>query len=211
MPGFFFLFWADQSIPMMTRYILPVLCTLMLSLHSLAQTDTEKASTKAIAVANSLVKAFNYSEWDQYLALSYPGVVKYYGGRNGYLNYVQKARSMYKDSIQESPETLRIIQIENDILEWQCVVEKTRETFLNGRKARAVSYLVGQSKDDGQTWKFFDVAHNSVENVIYIMPDIFSNLAIPQKAVHVESDYGYDQQQGSGSTKSAKKGNSLKQ
>ena len=171
---------------MKIRINLAGLCAFMLFAQSLfAQSETDPVREKALTTVSKLVKSFKYEEWEQYVQLSYPGVVKYYGGKNGYLNHVQNARRFYKDSLQEADEELKIIQLENDILEWQCVVQKTRETFINGNKAKQVTYLVGQSKDDGETWKFFDVAHNTVENVIYIMPDIFSNLAIPQKSVVV--------------------------
>lgn len=182
---------------MKIRIILSVLCIVMLCNKSRAQTDSEQASQKAITVASKLINSFKFAEWDQYLAMSYPGVVKYYGGRTGYLNYVQAFRNRYKDSLQENPETVRILQIENDVMEWQCVVEKVRETYFNGRRGKVISYLVGQSKDDGNNWQFFDVAQNSVENVIYIMPDIFSNLTIPQRTIKLESDFGYDQKRAS--------------
>ena len=79
--------------------------------------------------------------------------------------------------------------VSDDISEWQCVIKKIRETTIDDKKAHVVSYLVGQSKDEGQNWKFFDVAFNSVENVIYIMPDIFPTLAIPQRQVIFEKDH----------------------
>ena len=70
-----------------------------------------------------------------------------------------------------------------DISEWQCVVQKTSETIIDGKKAQIISYMVGQSKDDGHSWKFFDVAMNSTKNLVYIMPDMSEKLAIPQRQV----------------------------
>jgi len=67
--------------------------------------------------------------------------------------------------------------------EWQCVVRKSRETFVDGKKALVISYMIGQSTDGAKSWTYFDVAYNSVENVAYIMPDISGELYIPQRQV----------------------------
>ena len=49
------------------------------------------------------------------------------------------------------------------------------------------NYLIGESTDAGVTWKFIDVSHNSLVNVIYIMPSVFGNLAIPEsKTIYVD-------------------------
>lgn len=148
-----------------------------------AQFDTVVASQRALIFADSLLNAFRYNNSDEYASLSYPGVIKYYGGIKGFEDYVQRAREMNTGITQEAKEKTEIIQILNHVRECQCVVRKTRETLIDGKKAFIISYMVGQSKDEGQTWRYFDVAFNSVENVIYIMPDIFDALAIPQRQV----------------------------
>jgi hypothetical protein len=68
------------------------------------------------------------------------------------------------------------------------VIKKTRPKTIDGKKAYIVSYLVGQSRDNGTTWKYFDVAFNSVANIGYIMPDKFEALMIPQREVIFEKD-----------------------
>ncbi len=150
-----------------------------------AQSDSAVAAQRALSFADSFSKSFRYSEWDDYISLSCPGVIKYYGGREGYKQYVIRARATC--NVQQK-EKMELIQLINDIREWQCVVRRTRETVIDGRKAEVISYLVGQSKDEGLNWKYFDVAYNSVENVIYIMPDIFDRLAIPQRQIIYEKE-----------------------
>ncbi len=72
----------------------------------------------------------------------------------------------------------------NDIETWQCVIEKIRESWDENRgKVKTTSYLVGESTDNGLTWKFIDASHNSLVNVIYIMPSVFSKLEIPESSV----------------------------
>lgn len=157
--------------------------------HSLlAQSDSAAVASRALLYADSLNTAFKFANWNQYLELSYPGIIKYYGGKNGFQNYVQRAHAVYASENSESAEKTQLIQLENDMREWQCVVRKTRTTSIDGKKAAIISYMVGQSKDEGINWKYVDVAYISVENVIYVMPDIFDTLAIPQRQVIFESN-----------------------
>ena len=148
--------------------------------HLQAQSNADSASKRAILFADSLLKSFRTGNFNQYTELSYPGVISYYGGRKNFTEYVQRSKTIHPDIMSEN---LKLVQIINDIAEWQCVVEKTTESMIDGKKARIISYMVGQSKDEGQNWKFFDVALNSVDNVVYIMPDIFNTLSIPQRQV----------------------------
>jgi hypothetical protein len=173
---------------MIRTLVLFSLCILFATVRLSAQTDTVTASQRALLLADNMLRAFKYSDWDQYVSLSYPGVVKYYGGKTGYLEHVRRTRTHYSDSLNQNPEKVRIVQISNDMNEWQCVMEKSRLTYAGGKRIRVISYLVGQSKDDGVNWKFFDVAYNSVENVIYIMPEIFDTLAIPVRRTVAEEE-----------------------
>lgn len=149
-------------------------------INSKAQTNTAVASEKAILFADSLLKSFRSGNFVQYTELSYPGVISYYGGKKNFSEYIQRARFIHSNIVSEN---LKLVQILNDISEWQCVVEKTSESLIDGKKAQIISYMVGQSIDEGLNWKFFDVAFNSVGNLVYIMPDIFSALTIPQRQV----------------------------
>lgn len=153
-----------------------------------AQSDSAAAIRRAMLFADSLDKSFRYGEWNAYINLSYPGIVKYYGGEEGYRQFAERSRSLDPHISKENPAKLEVIQVMNDISEWQCVIRKTRQTIIDGSRAYVVSYMIGQSKDEGQHWKYVDVAYNSVENVIYIMPDIFDRLSIPQRQIFFEKD-----------------------
>ena len=77
----------------------------------------------------------------------------------------------------------------NDGIEkWQCVIEKVREKWDDGRgKVKIYTYLVGESNDNGLNWAFVDVSHNSIPNLIYILPSIFTTMEIPEgKTVYVD-------------------------
>ncbi len=153
-----------------------------------AQSGNALPTQRALVFADSLLNAFRYSDWPVYMEISYPGIIKYYGGTKAFQEYVQRTRTMSGAPENNAPVKTEIIQIVNEQLEWQCVVKKTQETTIDGKKASIVSYLVGQSKDEGLHWKYVDVAFNSVANIIYIMPDIFESLSIPQRQIIFEKD-----------------------
>jgi hypothetical protein len=183
--GIFF-YTLAQIIPMKTNVSLLVLCLFACSFHSVAQAPDDPVRVTLNKFADSLVSAFRFENWNTYYALSNPNVVKYYGGKSGYMNFTQKSFEASKAIIKENPETLTILQVENDINQWQAVLSRARTYDLDGKNTTITTYLIGQSKDDGETWKFFDMGFNPPENVIYMMPDVFQMLTIPQRKVVVK-------------------------
>jgi hypothetical protein len=185
MPGFFFILWL-QIKPMKAKVYLLVLCSFACSMRSIAQAPEDPVRVTLNKFADSLVTAFRFENWDTYFKLSNQNVVKYYGGQSGYMNFTRKSFEASKAIIKENPESLTILQLENDINQWQAVLSRHRMYELDGKITTTTTYLIGQSKDDGETWKFFDMGFNPPENVIYMMPDVFPMLTIPQRKVVVK-------------------------
>ncbi|MEP7259127.1 MAG: hypothetical protein ABI687_12070 [Flavitalea sp.] len=176
-----------MKMPKAMALLIAVACS-SLSLHA-QSSATYIVSQRALLFADSLINAFKHSRWEEYVAISYPGAVQYYGGKQGFREYVQRTRLLNND-LEENPEKIQLMQITNDdSQEWQCVIKKTRETFVDGKKAVVLSYMIGQSKDKGQNWTYFDVSYNSVENIAYIMPDVFAGLTVPDRQVIYETNF----------------------
>lgn len=178
--------------------ILRILCCswlLAAAIPAHAQSDTAIAIDKAMLFADSLVKASFYQNWNTYLNLSNPSAIKYYGGKEGFKDHVVTHYFHNESSLEEKPETVSMISMMNDgIEEWQCVIEKVRHTFFESRKVKIHTYLLGRSLDNGLNWTFVDVGHNSVANVIYIFPEIFGTLAIPELRMVYEDDVAAQEQ-----------------
>jgi hypothetical protein len=149
-----------------------------------AQSNEAVVSQRALAYADSLLNAFQNNRSGEYTEMTYPGAISYYGGIRSFQHYIERERAL-SDNAKEKTE---IVQLLNNKNEWQCVIKKTRPKTIDGKKAYIVSYLVGQSRDNGTTWKYFDVAFNSVANIGYIMPDKFEALMVPQREVIFEKD-----------------------
>jgi hypothetical protein len=167
------------------KYLVGIVAVCITFTNVNAQQTDAFASERAILFAGNFVKTFHANNLDEYTNLSYPGVISYYGGNKNFREYLERARTFGNT---DSLENVSLVQMLNNTAECQCVIRKTSVTFIDGKKAHIISYLVGQSKDKGLNWKFFDVASNSVKNVVYIMPDIFDALSIPQREVIFEDN-----------------------
>ncbi|HXB06639.1 MAG TPA: hypothetical protein VNW04_05980 [Puia sp.] len=137
-----------------------------------AQPDTARITQKALLFADSLVKADAYQDWDAYARLAPASVIKYYGGDEGYLGHVQQMRSFTTSTLEEAAPELQMQTLVTLKDQWQCVIRLSRYYHRDDKKVHLVSYLIGQSKDEGETWRIFDVNYNTVANLMQIFPEI---------------------------------------
>jgi hypothetical protein len=156
--------------------------------QSLPESDTAIATRHALQFADSLVKADFYTDWKTYLNLSCPIAFKFYGGKDGYKENAVMIHYRDEPKTEEKVPKLQLLHLMNDMDTWQCVIEKLREKWDESRgKVKVYTYLIGESTDNGLTWKFIDVSHNSIPNIIYILPSIFTTMEIPEgKMVYVD-------------------------
>lgn len=148
-----------------------------------AQTDTAKVTRRALFFADSLVKTDAYESWPAYADLTPASVIKFYGGKDGFIEHVKTLRRRTSsDLAEESPElTMLNLMTQND--QWQCVIRMSRYFHKEDKKYHLTTYFVGQSKDEGETWRLFDVSYNKVANIIYMFPDIFGDMPIQESTV----------------------------
>ena len=156
--------------------------------QSLPESDTAIATRHALQFADSLVKADFYTDWTTYLNLSCPIAFKFYGGKDGYKENAVMVHYRDEPKTEEKVPKLQLLHLMNDMDTWQCVIEKVREKWDESRgKVKVYTYLIGESTDNGLNWKFIDVSHNSIPNIIYILPSIFTTMEIPEgKFVYVD-------------------------
>jgi hypothetical protein len=180
-------FWPETN-TLMKALLTFALLTAAVSCFTTAhcQVSSSAASDRAIVFADSFLASYRNNDLDKYTDLSYPGVVSYYGGNKNFREYVQRVRALNSSSLSNN---ITIIQLVHDANELQCVIQKTTETTIDGRKAHIITYIIGQSKDEGQSWKFFDVGSNAPRNLVYIMPDMSERLAVPQRQIVFAQDH----------------------
>jgi hypothetical protein len=160
----------------------------LLHLGVLAQPDTAKIASNALFFADSLIKADHFEKWSTYADLVPDGVIKHYGGKDGYVDYVLKSRAHFYSTIEEDAPVTKIQTLLREDGQWQCVIRESRYIHRDDKKLHIITYLVGQSMDDGQTWRLFDAGYDRVANIIYMMPDVFGDLPIQEHTVISEEE-----------------------
>ena len=163
---------VPKSIPMKVLKLLSGSILLLATAVSQAQPDTAKITQRALFYADSLVKTDAYQNWGTYADLTPFSVLKYYGGKDGYVGHVQQVRAYTTSTIEEAAPELQMETLVTLKDQWQCVIRLSRYFHRDDKKYHLVSYLIGQSRDEGETWKLFDVNYNTVGNMMNIFPDI---------------------------------------
>ncbi|HEY4149367.1 MAG TPA: hypothetical protein VGM41_10575 [Chitinophagaceae bacterium] len=150
-----------------------------------AQIDSAAIKQRISSFADSLVRSYYEKDWNTFIHLTHPGIARLYGGMSTYVGIMQGIRARFEDSLQEKQEVVNVKQfLFAGAGFWQCIVERIRESPINGRNAKTWSYMIGQSDDDlGTNWKFFDVGDNLMINISSIMPDFSNELIVPEKKV----------------------------
>jgi Neuraminidase (sialidase) len=164
--------------------LLTACCILSAVLTTQAQPDSIKITQNALLYADSLVKTDSFETWPAYADLAQASVIKYYGGKQGYIEHILQGRWRTRSTIAENSPELKMLQLVNVLNdEWQCVIRESRYFHKDDQKYHFITYFVGQSKDGGETWRLFDVSYNTVANIIAMFPEIHGDLAINEPTI----------------------------
>jgi len=164
--------------------LLTACCILSAVAGAQAQPDSIKITQNALLFADSLVKTDSFETWPAYADLAQASVIKYYGGKQGYIDHILQGRWRTRSTIAENSPELKMLQLVNVLNdEWQCIVRESRYFHKDDQKYHFITYFVGQSPDGGVTWRLFDVSYNTVANIIYMFPEIHGDLAIREPTI----------------------------
>ncbi|MBS1604982.1 MAG: hypothetical protein JST42_20130 [Bacteroidetes bacterium] len=151
-----------------------------------AQPDSARITQKALLFADSLMKTDWYESWTAYANLAPASVIKFYGGKDGYIEHIQKLRGRTKSDQAEDDPQLKMLNLMVRDEQWQCVIRMSRWFHKDGTRYHQITYFIGQSKDEGESWKLFDVSYNRVSNIIYMFPEINGDLPIEEPTIMSE-------------------------
>ena len=186
--------------------LLTACCILSAVAGAQAQPDSIKITQNALLFADSLVKTDSFETWPAYADLAQASVIKYYGGKQGYIDHILQGRWRTRSTIAENSPELKMLQLVNVLNdEWQCIVRESRYFHKDDQKYHFITYFVGQSKDGGETWRMFDVSYNTVANIIAMFPDIHGDLAINEPTILTPEQELAQEQAASGKKGTVKK------
>jgi hypothetical protein len=209
---------AHKSIPMkrypillaVSLFFLVSTAFLLASEAVQAQPDTAKITQRILSFADSFVKADYYKNWSAYADLVPSSVIKYYGGKEGYITQIGKLRPRTVSEIEEESPELKVLQLATQNSQWQCVIRQSRYFHKEDKKYHFITYFIGQSTDDGDNWKFFDVSYTTVAKINYMFPEIFGELALQEPVILTPEQEAAAQQAASGQQASAASSGSKK-
>jgi hypothetical protein len=168
-------------------YLLSGIASLCLCFSGQAQPDTIQIKKRALVFADSLIKADHFKTWPIYADLAPASVLKHYGGKEGYVEHILAGRKKaVSDLEEEDAPQVSAEQLLTVDEQWQCLIRVSRYIHHEDKKLHVITYFLGQSRDDGQTWKLFDISYNTVANIIYIFPEIFPDMGIPEPSILTE-------------------------
>jgi hypothetical protein len=184
-------------------------CSIVLTMAVQAQPDTAKIGRNALAFADSLAKTdaygITYGNWSGYADLNPASVIKYYGGKAGLIQHITMLRTPTISETQEPAPEYQLTVLENRDEQWQCVIRQSSYFHKEGTQYHSVTYLIGQSRDDGETWRLFDVSYSKVANIIYIFPEIMDDLELKDATVLSEDQEAKMAQQAAAKAPPARK------
>jgi hypothetical protein len=149
-----------------------------------AQPDAATMTRNALRDADSLIRVDSFENYSAYADLTPPSVIKYYGGKDAFVEHIRVARLRVTSTIAEPAPELKVLQLLNVVNdEWQCVIRESRYFHKADQKYHLVTYFIGQSKDGGDDWRLFDVGYNKVSNIISMFPEILGDLEIKEAVI----------------------------
>lgn len=148
-----------------------------------AQPDTVRITQRALQFADSLVKTDFYEDWSNYANLAPASVIKFYGGKDGFVEHVKNLRKRTFSDLAEPAPELKMLHLLTENEQWQCSIQMSRTFHKEDKAFHLTTFFICQSKDGGENWRLFDVSYNKVANIIYIFPDIFGDMQIQESTV----------------------------
>ena len=92
--------------------------------------DSALLRNSVFLYADSMMKAYQNSQWESYCRLSHESVIRFMGGQPSYISYSQRAGDY---SSTEKAMGVSVVQLVNESNRWQAVVERIRETVIDGQ------------------------------------------------------------------------------
>jgi len=116
-----------------------------------SQPDSAKITQNALVFADSLVKTDSFETWPAYADLAQASVIKYYGGKQGYIDHILQGRWRTRSTIAENSSELKMLQLVNVLNdEWQCVIRESLYFHKDDQKYHFITYFVGKARMAGR-------------------------------------------------------------
>ncbi|MBN8664740.1 MAG: hypothetical protein K2Y12_06965 [Chitinophagaceae bacterium] len=163
----------------MRKHIL-TLFFLCLSLLSQAQQDSASIAPIIINKADSMMQMFLQRNWVQFARFNHKGVKDLMGGDEAFIAAIETQMKALPDTAVKKASAGKLLQIVFTKTDIQCVIEQIVEIDFSGIVMHSITPLIGESRDGGKNWTFFDGSGSTplIQNKD-IKPDLSDQLVLP--------------------------------
>lgn len=161
---------------MMKKLLLFTYLVLQFS-FSYAQTEAEVKVYLDSAITQ-MSKSFKEKDYKTIVKLTHPNVVGLVGEEQ-MLSAIESMMSMIPDSSIKQfsiSKPLQLVKVEN---EWQALMEQYIEMSFMGEEIKSTTYLLGESRENGKKWGFFDFK-KSLSTAKMHMPNLSEKIIMPE-------------------------------
>jgi hypothetical protein len=131
--------------------------------------------------ADSMMAAFKNRDWPTFVRFNHPAMTNLMGGNDNFISFIQLQMKQIPDTAVKYIGAGNILQVVTTDKDQQCVVEQNMKLVMDSIQITSTSYLVGESLDNGKTWKFFDASNSGLITAKDIKPNLSPELKIPAK------------------------------
>ncbi|MCW3114067.1 MAG: hypothetical protein JWR18_2463 [Segetibacter sp.] len=141
-----------------------------------AGNETEKNIYRS---GDSMLAAFKRRDWITFVRYNHPNMTKRMGGAEAFASFIDMQMKQIPAGSIKDIGLGKVLQVVNTAKDKQCVVEQNLEMEVKGSRLNKITYLIGESIDNGNTWTFFDASTKAGVLPKDIKPDLSEDLKIP--------------------------------
>lgn len=128
---------------------------------------------------DSMLAVFKRKDWLGFVKYMHPNLTKRMEGDTAFAAFVALQMKKIPRNAIKDVRLGRILQVVKTPHDEQCVVEQQMTMEVDGVEFDKTTYLVGESRDGGNAWTFFDASTKTALTAKEIKPDLSDELKIP--------------------------------
>ncbi len=157
---------------------------LLFTQKSIAQFDTAFVKQNILYQSDSMFIAFKNNDWDKFSSYMHPTILIQAKGKKAFIELLENQMKEFKNLTFTAYKQAGNIQIISTKSTLQCVVIYGMEMLIDSTVASGASTTIGESADNGITWKFIRNNSTTLNQVYSRFPWLSKSLKIAKEEQH---------------------------
>jgi hypothetical protein len=148
---------------------------------SIAQFDTIAVKQNILNQSDSMFIAFKNNDWDKFSNYMHPTILTQAKGKEAFIEFLENQMKELKNltfTNYKQAGNIQVISTKNTL---QCVVIYGMEMLIDSTVASGASTTIGESADNGITWKFIRNNSTSLNQIYSRFPWLSKSLKIAKE------------------------------